>query len=181
MRTGHEWTLFCRRTAATSARCWGRTKRCCGLTNQQEQGAATDALRRRAKSVMALNKIQHAPKTMDDKVSAILAILEANQRDPGSESRPAGCKPSEGAGGDGVSDGRLSERQAGEAPGPSPEPEPEPERAGATAEEAEAEAEHSQQGLGRGSGSERLRQQKEQARKMVAMDTSSDSDAEAEP
>ena len=181
MRTGHEWTLFCRRTTATSARCWGRTKRCCCLTNQQEQGAATDALRRRAKSVMALNKIQHAPKTMDDKVSAILAILEANQREPGSESRHAGCKPSEGGGGDGVSDGRLSERQAGEARGSSPEPEPEPERAGATAEEAEAEAEHSQQGLGRGSGSERLRQQKEQARKMVAMDTSSDSDAEAEP
>ena len=130
---------------------------------------------------MALNKIQHAPKTMDDKVSAILRILEANQRGPGAESRPAGCEPSEGAGADGVSDGRLAERQAGGAPGPSPEPEPEPERAGATAEEAEAEAEHSQQGLGRGSGSERLRQQKEQARKMVAMDTSSDSDAEAEP
>ena len=181
MTTGDEWTLFFRRTAASSARCWGRTKRCCGLTNQQEQGAATDALRRRAKSVMALNKIQHAPKTMDDKVSAILRILEANQRGPGAESRPAGCEPSEGAGADGVSDGRLAERQAGGAPGPSPEPEPEPERAGATAEEAEAEAEHSQQGLGRGSGSERLRQQKEQARKMVAMDTSSDSDAEAEP
>ena len=178
MRTGHEWTLFCRRTAATSARCWGRTKRCCGLTNQQEQGAATDALRRRAKSVMALNKIQHAPKTMDDKVSAILRILEANQRGPGAGSRPAGCEPSEGAGGDGVSDGRLAERQAGGAPGPSPEPE----RAPAAAEEAEAEAEqHSQEGRGRGSGSERLRQQKEQARKMVAMDTSSDSDAEAEP
>ena len=171
MTTGDEWTLFFRRTAASSARCWGRTKRCCGRSHQQEQGAATDALRRRAKSVMALNKIQHAPKTMDDKVSAILAILEANQREPGSESRPAGCKPSEGAGGDGVSGGRLSERQAGGAPGPSPEPE----RAPAAAEEAEAE------GRGRGSGSERLRQQKAQARKMVAMDTSSDSDAEAEP
>eukprot|EP01045_Picozoa_sp_COSAG04_P034689 COSAG04_NODE_7703_length_1083_cov_1.539634_3_plen_34_part_01 len=31
---------------------------------------------------MALNRIEHAPKTMDDKVSAILAILEANQREP---------------------------------------------------------------------------------------------------
>ena len=153
MTTGDEWTLFFRRTAASSARCWGRTKRCCGRSHQQEQGAATDALRRRAKSVMALNKIQHAPKTMDDKVSAILAILEANQREP-------------------------AEQQAGGAPGPSPEPE----RAPAAAEEAEAEAEqHSQEGRGRGSGSERLRQQKEQARKMVAMDTSSDSDAEAEP
>ena len=152
MTTGDEWTLFFRRTAASSARCWGRTKRCCGRSHQQEQGAATDALRRRAKSVMALNKIQHAPKTMDDKVSAILAILEANQREP-------------------------AEQQAGGASGPSPEPE----RAPAAAEEAEAEAEHSQPGLGRGSGSERLRQQKEQARKMVAMDTSSDSDAEAEP
>ena len=152
MTTGDEWTLFFRRTAASSARCWGRTKRCCGRTNQQEQGAATDALRRRAKSVMALNRIQHAPKTMDDKVSAILAILEANQREP-------------------------AEQQAGGAPGPSPEPE----RAPAAAGEAEAEAEHPQEGRGRGSGSERLRQQKEQARKMVAMDTSSDSDAEAEP
>jgi len=110
MTTGDEWTLFFRRTAASSARCWGRTKRCCGRSHQQEQGAATDALRRRAKSVMALNKIQHAPKTMDDKVSAILAILEANQREP-------------------------AEQQAGGAPGPSPEPE----RAPATAEEAEAE------------------------------------------
>ena len=153
MTTGDEWTLFFRRTAASSARCWGRTKRCCGRSHQQEQGAATDALRRRAKSVMALNRIEHAPKTMDDKVSAILAILEANQREP-------------------------AEQQAGGAPGPSPEPE----RAPAAAEEAEAEAEqHSQEGRGRGSGSERLRQQKEQARKMVAMDTSSDSDAEAEP
>ena len=110
MTTGDEWTLFFRRTAASSARCWGRTKRCCGRSHQQEQGAATDALRRRAKSVMALNKIQHAPKTMDDKVSAILAILEANQREP-------------------------AEQQAGGAPGPSPEPE----RAPAAAEEAEAE------------------------------------------
>ena len=109
MTTGDEWTLFFRRTAASSARCWGRTKRCCGRSHQQEQGAATDALRRRAKSVMALNKIQHAPKTMDDKVSAILAILEANQREP-------------------------AEQQAGGAPGPSPEPE----RAPAAAEEAEA-------------------------------------------
>ena len=110
MTTGDEWTLFFRRTATSSARCWGRTKRCCGRSHQQEQGAATDALRRRAKSVMALNRIQHAPKTMDDKVSAILAILEANQREP-------------------------AEQQAGGAPGPSPEPE----RAPAAAEEAEAE------------------------------------------
>ena len=85
MTTGDEWTLFFRRTAASSARCWGRTKRCCGRSHQQEQGAATDALRRRAKSVMALNRIAHAPKTMDDKVSAILAILEANQRESGSD------------------------------------------------------------------------------------------------
>ena len=149
MTTGDEWPLFFRRTAASSARCWGRTKRCCGRSHQQEQGAATDALRRRAKSVMALNRIQHAPKTMDDKVSAILAILEANQREP-------------------------AEQQVGGAPGPSPEPEPEPERAGAAAEEAEAEG----RGRGSGSERLRQQKEQARKMVAMDTSSDSDAEAE---